>query len=121
MPGFGQNGSIAWVVVGKPGSVHVQSPHKDGWRGKIDDPHNSTVKHFLVRLRFANERAANDAWGDKGVDDQGPGKYLVTLKVPAQPRDETRTHLNLHPETNEPNVNPPWEIFIDWEFVQPQA
>ena len=80
MPGFGQNGSIAWVVVGKPNSVHVQSPHCAGWRGKIDDPKDRTVQDFLVRLRFANLAAAEAAWRSAGrsertvrCDPEGPG------------------------------------------------
>ena len=113
MPGFGQNGSVAWVVVGKHGGKNVQSPHSGGFSGKIDDP---PVKDFLVTLRFADAAAADAAWAARVVDNRGPGKHLVTLRVPAQPRDPNRTHENLD-TNNDPNVNPPWEIDIDWELV----
>ena len=118
MPGFGQNGSVAWVVVGKPDSVHVQSPHGAGWRGKINDAQDSPVKDFLVRLRFADAVAANTAWENR-QQTEANGQFVVILRVPAQQRDPRRTHLDLNPETNEPNVNPPWEIHIDWDFESP--
>jgi hypothetical protein len=113
MPGFGQNGSVAWVVVGKHGGKNVLSPHQNGFRGKIDDP---PVKDFLVKLRFPNAGAAEAAWTSKGQQTLANGEFVVTLKVPAQPPNTNRTHENLD-ASNEPNVNPPWEIGIDWEFV----
>ena len=112
MPGFGQNGSVAWVVVGKHGGKNVQSPHADGFRGKIDDP---PVKDFLVRLRFADAGAANTAWENR-QQTTANGQFVVILRVPAQPRDPNRTPENLD-TNNEPNVNPPWEIGIDWDFL----
>ena len=112
MPGFGQNGSVAWVVVSKHGGKNVLGPGAD-FRGKIDDP---PVKDFLVRLRFPNADAANAAWENR-QQTEANGQFVVILRVPAQQRDPRRTHLDLNPETNEPNVNPPWEIGIDWDFL----
>ena len=112
MPGFGQNGSIAWVVVGKHGGKNVQTSHANGFRGKIDDP---PVKDFLVRLRFENADAANAAWANRQPTEVN-GQFVVILRVPAQPSNANRTNENLD-ASNEPTVNPPWEIDIDWEFV----
>ena len=89
MPGFGQNGSVAWVVVGKHGGKNVLSPRADGLRGKIDDP---PVKDFLVRLRFEDADAANAAWANR-EQTLANGEFVVILKVPAQPPDPNRTHL----------------------------
>jgi len=118
MPGFGQNGSVAWVVVGKvvggKRNENTLSPHPDGWRGEIEDP---PVKNFLVRLRFADIAAADTAWADKVQQTLPNGEIVVILKVPAQPVNTARTPLDLNPDTNEPNVNPPWEVGVDWEFV----
>ena len=121
MPGFGQNGSVAWVVVGKvvggKRNENKLSPHPDGWRGKIEDP---PIEHFWVRLRFPDAAAAKAAW-DARVEGEAYGEFVVILKVPAQkPPDATRTPENLD-AFDEPNVNPPWEIGIDWDPTSPGA
>jgi hypothetical protein len=116
MPGFGQNGSVAWVVVGNKGNGHVHARHKDGERGKIEDP---PIEEFWVRLRFADAAAANAAWEHR-VEDKAYGEFVVILKVPAQPVNTARTQLNLDGD-DEPIVNPPWEIGIDWDQTTLQA
>ena len=113
MPGFGQNGSVAWVVNGKRGNGHVHEKHKDGQRGRIDDP---PVKNFLVRLRFPNPAARDAAWANRDQVTLPNGEVLVTLRVPAQPVNAARKPDDLD-GNDEPNVNPPWEVGIDWELA----
>ena len=116
MPGFGQNGSVAWVVVGNKGNAHVHAPHKNGQRGRIADP---PVTHFWVRLRFKDAAAAEAAWANRD-EITAYGEFAVVVKVPAQPPDMNRTQLNLDAD-DEPIVNPPWEIGVDWDPTSLEA
>jgi hypothetical protein len=114
MPGFGQNGSVAWVVAGNKGNRHDHEDHKDGRRGEIQDP---PFEEFWVRLRFKDAAEANDAWANRMVD-KAYGQTVVILKVKAQQINPDRTPDNLD-AFDEPMVNPPWEIGIDWDPTSP--
>ena len=116
--GFGQNGSVAWLVKGNKGNGHTHTDQGNGRGGKIEDPINS----FKVRLRFRDPNDADAAWAAKQhlaawdkFDSNGKQlSYVVVLRVPAQPSDLNRTYGKVD-GNDEPNVNPPWEVLVDWD------
>jgi hypothetical protein len=113
MPGgIGQNGSIEWLVMGNKGNPHgPKGPHGDGFGGSIKDPR---ISFFKVQLRFLNQAAADAAWTARTQQVTANGDLVVTVQVPAQPPDNARTWQNVNNANDQPNVNPPWEVFVDW-------
>ena len=119
MPGgFGQNGSVAWIVKARnAGSPHNHGNQGNGHGGDISE----AIDFFTVRLRFPSEAAAQNAWDNRqDVTSQwsaAPGQpavgYVVTLRVPAQGPDPDRRYANVGTD-NEPDKNPPWEVRVDW-------
>jgi len=99
-----------WMVKGKRQNPHNHLDHGDGRKGEIRDP---AIEFFKVRMRFPSQTDADAAWAAR-IHGNISGKYVVTIEVPAVLQDPARNYLTLNPAIDEPPVDPPWEVYVDW-------